>query len=129
MNHGGGGTGGRLRVAVVGPCAAGKSTVVEQLRRWGFDAFAVGQEHSVVRDLWRRRGPDALVYLHVSYETVTNRRGPSWPRSLYDEQLDRLEDARRRATIVVDTGETSLSGTLARVVAALERQGEATARS
>ena len=111
-----------LRVAVVGPCASGKSTVVEQLRRWGYDAFSVSQEHSVVRDLWRRRAPEALVYLDVSYDTLTARRGRGWPRAVYEQQIARLEDARRHATIVVDTGATSVSGTLARIVAALERR-------
>ena len=54
-----------MRVAVVGPCAAGKSTIVEQLIQWGYDAYVVGQEHSAVQDLWRRQSPDALIFLEV----------------------------------------------------------------
>src|ERR687885_272381 len=92
----------RIRVAVVGPCASGKSTVVEQLRQWGYDAFSVGQEHSVIRTLWRRRSPDALIFLYVDFPTLQARRGANWPQALYEEQLERLRDARSHATLVVD---------------------------
>src|SRR5919199_4351070 len=92
----------QFRVAVVGPCASGKSTVVEQLRRWGYDAFSVGQEHSVIRTLWRRRSPDALIFLHVDFATLQARRGADLPQALYEEQLERLRDARSHATLVVD---------------------------
>jgi adenylate kinase family enzyme len=114
----------RLRVAIVGTCGSGKTTVADQLREWGYDAFAVGQEHSIVSDLWRRRSPDALIVLEVDYPTLQARRGESWPRALYDEQLGRLEDARSHATVVIDTSQDSLSQTLARVLAALDRRFE-----
>lgn len=109
------------RVVVVGPCGAGKSTVVEQLRRWGYDAFTVSQEHSIVPDLWRRRAPDALIYLHVEYPVLQARRGAAWPHALYERQMERLEDARRHATLVIDTGAAGINETMARVVAALEQ--------
>ncbi|MBP9503378.1 MAG: hypothetical protein KBF17_14555, partial [Candidatus Promineofilum sp.] len=44
-----------LRVAVVGPCASGKSTLVAALRAAGYDARHPAQEHSFVKDMWRRR--------------------------------------------------------------------------
>lgn len=113
-----------MRVAVVGPCGSGKSTVVEQLRRWGYDAFTVSQEHSIVRDLWRRRSPDALIYLHVDYHVLQARRGQNWPRPVYERQLERLDNARRHATLLIDTGRASVEETMARVVAALERAGQ-----
>jgi adenylate kinase family enzyme len=111
----------RIRVAIVGPCASGKSTVAEQLRSWGFDAYPVGQEHSIVSDLWRRRAPDAVVYLEVDYQTVRSRRGEHWPEAIYQQQQARLADARRHATVIVDTGRAGISQTMARVLAALER--------
>lgn len=115
----------RQRVAVVGPCGAGKSTVVEQLRRWGYDAFSVGQEHSIVPDLWRRRAPDALIFLHVEYPVLQDRRGTTWPHALYERQMERLEDARRHATLEIDTGTAGINETMARVVAALEHADRA----
>lgn len=59
------------RVAVVGPCAAGKSTVVAALRRAGWDAHQPAQEHSGVPDMWRRlTRPDVTVYLDASLATI-----------------------------------------------------------
>lgn len=111
---------GELRVAVVGHCASGKSTVVAALRDRGFDAWAVAQEHSAVADLWRRQSPDALVYLDVSLESIRARRGdPQWPRWLYDVQAARLAAARQEADIVVSTDSTPAEGVVAQIVTAL----------
>lgn len=108
------------RVAVVGHCAAGKSTVVAALRAQGYDAWAVAQEHSVVAALWRRQSPDALVYLDVGLEAIRRRRDdPHWPAWLYDVQAERLADARRHADIVVSTDETPADGVVAQIIAEL----------
>lgn len=91
-------------VVVVGPCASGKSTIVEGLRERGFDAYSVAQEHSIIRDLWRRREPDLVIFLDVSLDAIRARRGnPNWPEWIYDLQMERLEPARTNATVVVDT--------------------------
>jgi len=105
-----------MRIAVVGTCASGKSTVVAALRQRGFDAFVVSQEHSIVHDLWNHQNPDVLVYLDVEYQTVQARRGTAWPRWIYDEQIERLHDARSRANVIVDTGTLSLDETVARII-------------
>lgn len=111
---------GGQRVAVVGHCASGKSTVVAALRERGIDAWAVAQEHSEIAELWRRQSPDALVYLDVSLESIRARRGdPQWPQWLYDVQAARLAAARQEADVVVSTDSTSVEGVVARVITAL----------
>jgi adenylate kinase family enzyme len=93
-----------MRIAVVGPCASGKSTLVSRLTARGVDAYAVGQEHSDVPDLWARRAPDRLVLLDLSLNTLRARRSnPFWPRWVYERQLVRLIDARAHADLIVDT--------------------------
>jgi hypothetical protein len=101
--------------------------VADQLRRWGYDAFIVGQEHSVIKDLWRHQSPDALIYLHADYESIQQRRGRAWPRWIYDLQANRLSDARGNATVVIDTSQASIHETLAKVARALERVDAASA--
>ena len=109
----------RPRVAVVGVCGSGKTTVVERLRRLQFDAYAVGQEHSIIHDLWNHLRPDQVVYLQASLATVRARRGPTWPRWIYETQQHRLVDARDHACVVVDTGALAVDETVARIVDAI----------
>ncbi len=55
-------------IGVVGPCAAGKTTLVSGLRQAGYEVRHIAQEHSYVADMWKRlTNPDILIYLHVSY--------------------------------------------------------------
>ncbi|HEX3723679.1 MAG TPA: hypothetical protein VHV31_12865 [Nitrolancea sp.] len=108
-----------MRIAVVGTCASGKSTIVDELRGLGYDAFVVSQEHSIIRDLWNHQRPDKLVYLQAGYQTVQQRRGRSWPRWIYDTQIERLRDARQNASIIVDTGALTLDETIAQIVSTL----------
>lgn len=111
-----------MRVVVVGPCSSGKSTIVHRLREHGIDAYAVSQEHSIIARLWDHQHPDALVYLHVDYRVVQQRRGTTWPRWIYDAQVERLRDARKHATIELDTGELSPDKTVEHIIDALRRQ-------
>jgi hypothetical protein len=91
------------RVAVVGPCAAGKSTLVAALRELGYDALAVGQEHSGVPFLWRLEEPDLLIFLDVDIPTTGQRRNSVWPADLYETQQARLANARQYADLYLDT--------------------------
>jgi hypothetical protein len=110
-----------LRVAVVGSCASGKSSVVACLRGRGFDAYAVGQEHSIIAALWRHLDPDRLVLLDVSLAAIQQRRDdPSWPQWIYDMQQERLRDARQHADIIVDTDDLDLAGVVEAIVARLD---------
>jgi hypothetical protein len=111
-------------VAVVGPCASGKSTIVEGLRDLGIDAFSVAQEHSIIGDLWRHRDPDLLVYLDVSLNTIRARRSnPDWPGWIYDHQLERLERARANASFIIDTNAKSPAEIVAELSGAIGQTG------
>lgn len=101
------------RIVVVGPCASGKSTLVSRLRERGYDAHAVAQEHSAVRDLWSRKNPDALIALDVSLEEVRNRRSPDWLEAVYERQHERLAAAYAAADLTIDTAEHDADGVLA----------------
>ncbi len=97
-----------MRVGIVGPCASGKSTISRRLRDLGEDAYAVGQEHSGVLDLWKRRAPDVVVYLSVDIDTIRQRRGnPNWPEWILALQLERLRVARDHADLNIRTDEMS----------------------
>jgi GTPase SAR1 family protein len=106
-----------LRIAVVGHCASGKSTLVGALRRSGYDAHAVAQEHSGIAWLWRHSEPDLLIYLDVPLAAIRARRGEEWPQAVYDAQEARLADARAHAHLVLDTSEESIAEMTAHAVA------------
>lgn len=96
-----------LRVAIVGPCASGKSTLVAMLRQHGYEAYVVAQEHSVVPGLWNHQHPDRLIALTTDLKTIRNRRGSEWPEAIYRAQIERLRAAYQAAGLVIDTGRTS----------------------
>lgn len=94
-----------LRVAVVGPCASGKSTLVRALKAAGYDARHPAQEHSYVADMWQRlTRPDVLVYLDLSYEATRARRPyHDLGQDGLAEQHDRLAHARQHCDLYIDT--------------------------
>ncbi len=112
-----------MRVVLVGPCGAGKSTIAQELAQHGIDVVVVGQEHSIVRDLWRRPKPDLLVFLDASLETVRARRGADWPEWLYRTEQQRLAEARAHADLVLDTGALTVEEAVARILEAMEARG------
>ncbi len=97
----------RPRVAVVGPCAAGKTTLVATLHERGYDAHAVAQEHSGVPYLWQLGEPDLLIFLDVALAATAQRRENSWPQDLYAAQQARLANARQHADLYLDTSPLS----------------------
>ena len=110
--HQGGAT--RPRVAVVGPCAAGKTTLVAALHARGYDAHAVAQEHSGVPYLWQLGEPDLLIFLDVALAAIMRRREREWPRDLYAAQQARLANARQHADLYLDTSALSATEVAAR---------------
>jgi len=111
----------QLRVAVVGPCASGKSTLVQNLRQRGYDAYVVAQEHSAVPTLWSHQHPDLLIALQTDLKTIRQRRGPTWSSAIYKAQLQRLQDAYGSADLTIDTGVVPEQNALEQAVAFLER--------
>jgi GTPase SAR1 family protein len=113
----------QLDIVVVGPCAAGKTTLVNGLIARGFDgARLVVQEHSVFRNLWARRGrPDALVYLDVQAATMNRRQGRTdWTDAARAEQWLRLESAQRECDLYLPTDDLTIPQVLEAVVQFLE---------
>jgi deoxyadenosine/deoxycytidine kinase len=99
-------------IVVVGPCAAGKTTLVDALREHGYRAYAVAQEHSVISDLWKRRNPDVLISLDLDLEEVRRRRSPSWSSDIYARQHERLQPAFAASDLHIDTGEHDIETAL-----------------
>ncbi len=92
------------KIGIVGPCAAGKSTLAKGLARSGYLAKPVAQEHSFVPAMWQRiANPDLLIYLNVSFSNSMKRRPLNWTEAEFQEQLRRLEHARANADLLIDT--------------------------
>lgn len=97
-----------MLIGVVGPCAAGKTTLVEKLKALGINCRHIAQEHSYVPYMWKKiTNPDLLVYLDVSYPVTIQRRQLNWTEAEYQEQLRRLGDARQLADLLIHTDQLS----------------------
>ena len=93
-----------MRITIVGPCAAGKSTLARNLQARGYDAEDCGQEHSGVQTMWLQIGkPDILIYLDVSIENICQRLKVNWEQAYLDEMNRRLTHAREHAHFAIDT--------------------------
>ncbi len=111
-----------LRVAVVGPCSAGKSTLTSALKVAGYEARHPAQEHSLAPAMWQRFSqPDLLIYLDVSYAAARRRRPQhdGGPQRLA-EQHRRLAHAREHCDFYLDTSDLSIEEVRERVFAYLE---------
>jgi len=94
----------QAQIGIVGPCAAGKSTLIERLKDHGYTARHIAQEHSYVPDMWQRiTRPDLLIYLDVSYPVSMKRRKLDWRPEEFQEQLTRLQHARQHADLYLQT--------------------------
>ena len=97
-----------LKIAVVGPCASGKSTLVQALEKQGYHARQIAQEHSYVPDMWEvMTQPDILIYLDASYDTCTKRKNLDWTPVEYQVQVERLAYARQRCDLYIDSEEAT----------------------
>ncbi len=65
----------RLRIAFVGPCGSGKSTIAHRLQELGIDARMPAQEHSGVPAMWQKLlHPDYLIVLDAPNPVLRQRR-------------------------------------------------------
>lgn len=112
------------RIAIVGPCAAGKTTLGERLRALGYDARQCLQEHSHVADMWQRIArPDVLIYLDVSH-TQSLARNPNGPDEReWALQQERLAHARAHCTLYLDTTPLTIEEVYQRVQTLLDALG------
>jgi deoxyadenosine/deoxycytidine kinase len=94
----------KIVIGIVGPCAAGKSTLVRRLKNESYDIRHIAQEHSYVPYMWKRiSNPHLLIYLDVSYENTLQRKQLNWTHDEYMEQVDRLKHAHQHADLIIDT--------------------------
>jgi deoxyadenosine/deoxycytidine kinase len=93
-----------LVVGVVGPCGAGKTTLIRELRALGFPTRHIAQEHSYAPAMWQRLAhPDVLIYLDVSFPLTLQRRKLDWTVAEYSVQIQRLRHAYDHADLYIDT--------------------------
>lgn len=91
-------------VGVVGPCGAGKSSLVAGLQERGYRCSHIAQEHSYVPSMWSKIAkPDVLIFLEASFATCTRRRNLNWLEWDYEEQRRRLAHARANADLLIHT--------------------------
>lgn len=98
----------KLKIAIVGPCSSGKSTLRQSLIKAGYTRIKnPTQEHSYVPDMWQKiTKPDILIYLDVDYPATLVRRphidlGPE----RVERQNKRLAHARENADFYIDTSQ------------------------
>lgn len=95
-------------IAIVGPCASGKSSLARKLQQAGYRARQIAQEHSYVPDMWQTLSqPEVLIFLDASYEICTERKNLSWTTEEYQTQRQRLEHALENNDIYINTDELS----------------------
>lgn len=99
---------------MVGPCAAGKSTLIKHLRQAHaaetalLDLRHIAQEHSYVQSMWQKiSNPDWLIFLDASYPMTIERRDLNWTMEEYQEQQRRLAHAREHADFYLMTDDLS----------------------
>ena len=112
----------KFLVGIVGPCGSGKSTLIAALKDHGFTCRHIAQEHSYVKDMWKRiTNPDALIFLQASFQVCTARRQLNWNESDYAEQQRRLAHALEHAHLIVDTDHLTPQDVERRVLDFLEK--------
>ena len=92
-----------MRIAVVGVCAAGKSSLAQGLKSLGHEAYSVPQEHSGVKKLWSLKNPDLVIMLDASLPIVKQRRAVPYGEERFQAQYERLKDAKANADLFIDT--------------------------
>jgi hypothetical protein len=113
-----------IKIGVVGPCAAGKTTLIVALRKLGYSAHHIAQEHSYVADMWLRISkPDLLIYLDVSYKNSMLRRPMNWNEADFLEQVHRLQHARRHASLYIDSNNLNPDEVLQKTLVFLTAHG------
>jgi hypothetical protein len=112
----------RIRVGIVGPCTAGKSTLIANLPALeGIELRHIAQEHSYVQNMWQRiSNPTWLIFLDVSYPVTNQRKNLNWTEAEYQEQQRRLSHARQYANIIIQTDSLTPEQVVEKVLAFLK---------
>ena len=117
-------------IAIVGVCASGKSTIIKRLQEAGIRCRHIAQEHSYVHNMWQRLvHPDFLICLDVSYESTLNRKKLNWTLAEFQEQCNRISNARENANLIVNTDALSIEETTHLIIEGLNTAGIMTAEN
>ena len=114
-------------IGVVGPCGSGKTTLTDALDSHGYSTRHIAQEHSYVKDMWKRiTNPDVLIFLQASFPVTKFRRSKMihWSQAAYDEQQRRLAHALDHADLILDTDNLSITEVLEQVLGFLEKNSD-----
>ncbi|MGE5224595.1 MAG: hypothetical protein ACM3PY_19340 [Omnitrophica WOR_2 bacterium] len=113
-----------MKIGIVGPCAAGKSTLVSGLNKAGISTHHIAQEHSYVPAMWQQiTQPDLLIYLDVSYEVSIQRRWCNMTPAEFDDQVKRLTHAMEHADLYIHTDSLNPGQVLDHVLNYLSQNG------
>jgi len=107
-------------IGIVGPCSAGKSTLIGKLNELNYSCRHIAQEHSYVPDMWQQLvNPIVLIYLDVSYRVSMHRRPLNLTLGEFDEQKNRLQHAFNNADFYLHTDDLSPEDVANKVIAFL----------
>ena len=114
-----------LQIVVVGPCAAGKSTLVSHLKPRGYNIKSCTQEHSFVPQLWKKFShADVLVYLDAELPTIARRQNRTdWTPQQLAKQQQRLAHARAHCDFYLKTDDLDRAQVANTVEAFLQTRG------
>lgn len=116
----------KQKIGVVGPCAAGKTTLIRELKVRGHQVSHIAQEHSYTPEMWRViSNPDILIYLDVSFDVSMARRALNWTEKEFNTQLERLHHARQHADLYIQTDWLTVDQVLTIVLDYLSDRGVA----
>ena len=110
-------------IGIVGPCAAGKTTLLNRLKALGYEVHHIAQEHSFVPDMWSQVvSPKILIYLDVTFRESIARRPSDMSPGEFEEQERRLVNARQHADLYIQTSGLSPDEVFNRVMTYLENK-------
>ena len=109
-----------MKIAIVGVCASGKTTLVAGLREAGYDAYNVAQEHSCVHNFWAKKNPDILVMIDATLPAIHKRRLVYWGEDRLVTQHKRLADAKAHADLYIQTDELDAEAVRQKVIEFIE---------
>ncbi|MDQ4075418.1 MAG: hypothetical protein M3220_04135 [Chloroflexota bacterium] len=112
------------RLAFVGPCGSGKSTITKRLREQGLDVRMPAQEHSGVPDMWQKLlHPDYLIALDAPNDVLRERRpGVDLTDEVLAEERRRLAHAFAHADLTINTSTLSVEEVVKQVMEWLAEQ-------